>query len=371
MRRVLFAALAATLLLPAAGADARKRRHKAPTVTVMSRNLFLGADLGPAVDATSVCGAIDAGGQILNDVDATNFNDRALLLAKEIRTAQPDLVGLQEAALWRFQADADFSGTLSTQVRYDFLAQLLKALGGRYRLVAAQNEFDQELPADRDGSDATQDASFPLCGADEDGRLTMRDAILLRKGSGVKVSGARAGQFTTRFAVKLAGAVDINVARGWVSVEGRKGGRRFRFVDTHLESFGDPAIREAQAKELFAPGGPYRTPKQLIAVGDFNSGSAKDHVGTGITKPGDEKAYNALVGFGLTNLGTRQTCCYSSVFADMIGTYRFDHTVDHVFAKPALKQTRAFVTGGNPAVKSASGLLASDHGGLVSTLKLK
>lgn len=368
MRRALFPLLVAGLLVPAT-ADAKQ-----PTLKVMTRNLYLGADLGPAVNAGSICEAIDAGGKILDDVDASDFTERAPLLAAEIARTKPDLLGLQEAALWRFQADADFTKTKATEVRYDFLAELGKALsarGARYELVAQQTEFDQELPADRDRSDATQDASLPLCGADEDGRLTMRDAILRRIGSRVKTGKARRGHFTNRFSVNLGGSVPINVDRGWVSVEGRLRGKRFRFVNTHLESFGDPSIREKQARELFAKGGPYRTRKQLIAVGDFNSGSAKDGVGTGITKDGDEKAYNALVGFGLTNLGTRQTCCYPSLFGREVGSYRLDHSVDHVFAKPRLRQVSASVTGTDPSVTSAGGLLSSDHGGLVSTLRLR
>ena len=374
MRRLLFAALAAALLLPVSAADAKKKhkKAKAPSVTVMTRNLFLGADLSPAINAGSICEAIDAGGKILNDVDATNFKERAPLLAAEIRKAKPDLVGIQEAALWRFQADADFTGSEATEVRYDFLRELLDSLGGRYKVAVVQNEFDQELPADRDFNDATQDASLPLCGADEDGRLTMRDAILIRKGSKVKVSGKRAGHFKTRYEVNLGGSIPINVDRGWVSVEAKRGKKKFRFVNAHLEAFGDPAIREAQARELVAPGGPYRTKKQLIALGDFNTGNAKDRVGPGFTIPGDEKAYAALVGFGLTNLGTRQTCCFNDVIAANVPDYyQFDHTVDHVFAKPKLKQKKAGVTGANKSVVSPGGLLASDHGGLWSRLKLK
>ncbi len=372
MRRVLFTALVACLLLPVSAADAKKKKRKAPTVTVMTRNLFLGADLSPAINAGSICDAIDAGGKILNDVDATDFKQRAPLLAAEIRKAKPDLVGIQEAALWRFQANADFTSSKATEVRYDFLQLLLDELGGRYKVAVVQNEFDQELPADRDFSDATQDASLPLCGADEDGRLTMRDAILVRKGSKVKVSGKKAGHFKTRYQVKLGGSIDINVDRGWVSVEARRGKKKFRFVNAHLEAFGDPAIREAQAKELFAPGGPYRTKKQLVALGDFNTGNARDRVGPGFTIPGDEKAYAALAGFGLTNLGTRQTCCFNDVIAANVPSYyQFDHTVDHVFAKPKLKQTKAAVTGAGKSVVSPGGLLASDHGGLWSRLRLK
>ena len=70
------------------------------------------------------------------------------------------------------------------------------------------------------------------------------------------------------------------------------------------------------------------------------------------------------------NLGTRQTCCYPDVFADVIDDYRFDHTVDHVMVKPKIKQVDAYVTGDDPSVNATDAqLVSSDHGGLVSKLK--
>ena len=48
------------------------------------------------------------------------------------------------------------------------------------------------------------------------------------------------------------------------SEEGRDKSK-FRFINTHLEAFGDPTIREAQAKELIA--GPPSTNKQVVLVG--------------------------------------------------------------------------------------------------------
>ena len=368
------------LLAPAAGAAAKKPEKQDPTVTVMSRNLYLGADLGPAVNAPDIPTAIDAAGTILNDVDASNFPARAKLLAAEIAKAKPDLLGLQEAALWREQTPSDYTATPATQVRYDFLKLLRKELrqrGAKYRVAVVQDEFDQELPADTDHDDSTGNGPLAGSGADLDGRLTMRDAILVRRGSGVKVSKPENGQFENRFEVLLGGAVPIAVDRGWVSVEAkvkatkRTRGARFRFVDTHLESFGDPGIREAQARELFAKGGPLRTKRQLVMVGDINSGGRKDKVGPPFTTAGDEGAYNALTkDFGLTNLGTRQTCCYPDVFESAIGDYRFDHTVDHVFAKPRVRQLKSYVTGADPSVTGNGGVVASDHGGLVSKLKL-
>ena len=117
------------------------------------------------------------------------------------------------------------------------------------------------------------------------------------------------------------------------------------------------------------------TNKQLIFLGDINSGGPKDNIGS--PNPGDADdplAYNALVNdFGMFNLGTRQTCCYpdDDLSSAAIGGYRFDHTVDHIMSKPKLKQLDSEVTGDNPKVKTASGLVSSDHGGLWSTLKLK
>ena len=378
---VMFCTLAIALLAPASS-DAGTSDKKRPKITVMSRNVYLGADLGPAINAGSICEAVDAAGGIVNDVDESDFTERAPLLAKEIAKAGPDLVGLQEAALWRDQPNSDYTATPAGHVRYDFLKLLTKQLKKRgvpYEVVVSQDEFDEELPADVDGSDATGNGPLAGCGADIDGRLTMRDAILRRKDSKVQVSDPDKGQFENQYEVLLGGAVPIDVERGWVSTEAklpateRTRGAGFHFVNTHLEAFGDPQIREDQARELFAKGGPLRTRKQLLFVGDINSGSKnKDKIGPPFTHPGDRGAYKALVNdFGMTNRGTRQTCCYPDVFTDLIGDYRFDHTVDHVMAKPPVPQLDAGVTGADPKVNSPSGLVSSDHGGLWSTLLLK
>ena len=381
----LFGLAMLALLAPAVGSAAKKKPKKDASATVMTRNVYLGADLGPAINAPDTCGAIDAGGQILNDVDASDFPARAKLLAQEIKKSKADLVGLQELALWRVQEDSDFSATDATEVRYDFLQLLLdelKAAGSEYTVAVVQDEFDQELPADTDNSNATQDASFPLCGADIDGRLTMRDAIIVKKGSKVKVSNPEMGHFTNRYSVVLGGVVPVNVDRGWVSVDAKvKGSKKtrsakFHFVNSHLEAFGDPAIREAQARELFAEGGPLQTKSDLVFVGDINSGSPEDKIGPPFTTAGDEGAYNALEGdYGLINLGARQTCCYPGTDAATIGDYRLDHTVDHIMVKPKLKskikQKKSKVTGADPTVVTPSGQVSSDHGGLWSQLQFK
>jgi endonuclease/exonuclease/phosphatase family metal-dependent hydrolase len=344
---------------------------EAQTITVMTRNVFLGADLAPAINAPGIAQAIDGAGSVWNEVQATKFAERAVPLAREIRRSGADLVGLQEVALWRRQAPSDGGAapisplpgaTPATAVEQDFLALLRAQLGSSYRVVVVQEEFDAELPVDADGSDATGGGPLAGFGADFDARLTMRDVILVRRGSKVKLGKTRAGHFKTRYEPNV-GGIKIPVARGWTSVEARVGKRKFRFVNTHLEAFGDPKIREAQAKELTR--GPLKTRGQVVLVGDLNSGIARHNEPE---KPGDDLAFRALDRFGFKDNGAVQSCCYSSLTDP---NAKFDHTVDHVLSKPGLKTVRSRVTGDDAGERTPSGLWPSDHGGVISRLRLR
>jgi endonuclease/exonuclease/phosphatase family metal-dependent hydrolase len=364
--------LTAAVALPAtAAAKPDPERSKGgPKITVMTRNVFLGADLGPAIGAGSIPEAIDGAGEIWNEFQATNFPERAVPLAREIERAKPDLVGLQEVALWRQQTPSDGGApplsplpdaTPATTVVQDFLAILLEHLK-HYEVVVTQDEFAGELPVDVDGSDATGTGPLAVFGADFDASLTMRDVILVRKGSKVKLGATANAHFVTRYEPDIGGIV-IPVDRGWVSVEARVGRSDFRFVNTHLEAFGDPTIRQAQAFELAA--GPLKTDKQLIVVGDLNSGVERHNEPE---QPGDDLAFRLLETFGMTDNGAVQSCCYSDLFDP---TQIFDHTVDHVLTKPALRTKYAFVTGDDASERTPSGLWPSDHGGVVSRLELR
>ncbi|HEX5780588.1 MAG TPA: endonuclease/exonuclease/phosphatase family protein [Solirubrobacteraceae bacterium] len=356
---LLITVLVAALAIPSA-AHAKTN----PKITVMTRNVFLGADLGPAINAPTLAQAIDGAGVIWNELQSTKFAERAVPLAREIKRSRADLVGLQEVALWRIQTPSDLGappsgvGAPATQVSQDFLAILREELGRSYRVVVVQNEFDAELPVDQDGSNST--GGFE--GADFDARLTMRDVVLVRRGSKVKLGKTRRGHFDTRYEPNIGGVV-LPVDRGWASVEATLRGHKFRFVDTHLEAFGDPAIREAQAKELTR--GPLKTSKQVILVGDLNSGVGRHKQPE---QAGDDLAFRALARFGMKDNGAVQSCCYSNLFDP---NAVFDHTVDHVLSKPGLRKVKATVTGDDAGQRTASGLWPSDHGGVVSTLRLR
>jgi endonuclease/exonuclease/phosphatase family metal-dependent hydrolase len=337
----------------------------------MTRNVYLGADLSPAIEAEGLCEAVDGAGVIYNEVQRTNFPERAVPLAREIRRAKPHLVGLQEVALWRTQTPTDLgapplnpNASPAKTVAYDFLDLLMDELGARYRVVGVQEEFDAELPADTDANDATGNSS--ACGADLDARLTMRDVILAR--DGVKTGRVRKGHYEERYVANVSG-VEIPADRGWLWTPARVGDANFRFVNTHLEAFGDPKIREAQAKELIRKA--LRGKGQRVLVGDLNSGLRKPHrIGAGLTdSPDDPLAFKALKDFGMKDRGAVQSCCFPSALNDP--SYEFDHTVDHVLVKPGVRRAgRAFVTGDDPDQMTPSGLWPSDHGGVVSKLLL-
>ncbi len=198
------AAIGLFAVLPSvAAANHEKKTLK---VDVMTRNIFLGADLGPALDADNPDEFIEANGEIFREVTQTDFPRRAHILAEEIEDAQPDIVGLQEVALWR-EGPPDIAPALNnepvaTQVRYDFLNLLLDALNqgkydeygegyeeGSYEPVVVQEEFDFEAPANENEVDGDGPNAF-IPNAEINGRLTMRDVILVRVGSGIKVQNA-------------------------------------------------------------------------------------------------------------------------------------------------------------------------------------
>ena len=73
---------------------ARKSDDK---ITLMTRNLYQGVDLSPLATATNPTEFFKAVGAAYNRMQATNFLERAKVLAGEIVRASPDLIGLQEA----------------------------------------------------------------------------------------------------------------------------------------------------------------------------------------------------------------------------------------------------------------------------------
>ncbi len=82
---LIVAAAACLACLACAGlAQAKVKPGKGTIVDVMTRNLYLGADLAPALASKSQAEFFEANGGIVRQVEATNFPVRAKGLAKEI-----------------------------------------------------------------------------------------------------------------------------------------------------------------------------------------------------------------------------------------------------------------------------------------------
>ena len=191
----------------------------------MTRNLYLGADLSPALNATDIH---ERGRRRRTRSSSRCTGPSSPRCARRCwprrsRRQKPDIVGLQEAAWWRtgpYDLSAVTGHPKATQTDPqggDFLTDLLNQLnkGGkkgkkssapprrrstplRYRIAVVKTEFDFELPVNQ-GS-----GGLGACPAQcHNERLTMRDAILVRKG--VKVSNASSGTFNTLLRVKVGG----------------------------------------------------------------------------------------------------------------------------------------------------------------------
>jgi endonuclease/exonuclease/phosphatase family metal-dependent hydrolase len=383
VRRVA-AALAAVLALAwAAGpAQAAPKPGEGTPITVMTRNIYLGGDITRPLTATQGLSGADAlvafgnANHTLRDiVDQTDFPARSKLLAREVEETEPDVIGLQEVALWRsgpLQLNA-IGVANATTVDYDFLATLLAdlaAIGEPYVAVSVQEESDVEGP------------SFlgnPFLGTISDAsdvRLTMRDVLLKRADDRVKVLASGSGQYAARLPFSVAG-VTFTFIRGYNWADVRVGAKNLRLVNTHLESQ-TSFYALAQAHELLA--GPANTPgKTVVVLCDCNS-DPLNHT----TKPGDPTPHAAPYEFmtgpgGFTDEWLQWAPAeqgWTSGFSELANdpdTSAIDHRIDLVLARgadgQALPADQGRIVGVDPANRTATGLWPSDHAGVVLRLR--
>ena len=378
---ILAAPLALSTTTAAADTQARSAR---PALKVMTRNLYLGTDIMRPIAAiqgkenapvpellTALANATDTARTI---VDQTDFGVRAGLLATEIAGKRPDLVGLQEVALWR-------SGPLqlaqaaipnATDVDYDFLAMLrkeLKAHGVPYRPVSINWLSDVEAPSFGGTLAAPTNP--------RDVRLTMRDVILKRVGSGVHIRNHHEKTYDAGIDITIAGQ-KLDFTRGYQWVNATRDGQRFRFINTHLEAFSSD-IAYAEAQQLLA--GPAAHRGTTILVCDCNSDPLNQSVKAGIDTLPHSEPYWLITGkhdfndtwlqykparFGWTS-GLTET-------VDDPDAANFDHRIDMVFARTGsgapLRVLGGAVTGNTlAATDPATGLWPSDHAGVVMRLR--
>ena len=317
-------------------------------------------------------------------VDETDFNVRSELLADEIAAADPNLIGLQEVALWRSgPLELDKVGVLNAtrDTDYDFLATLLADLaerGENYRAVSIADRADVESPS------FTGSIAAPG-GSPRDVRLTMRDVILMRVSGDLNVTGEGQKIYEENLELGIPGipTVSFLFGRGYQWVDVRAGAQRFRFVNTHLEAFSS-AIALAQAEELVTA--TTATDRSTVLVCDCNSDPANDRFDNNPTVRHNEP-YKLITGAGgytdewkasgrpadLPGFDAGDTSGLNErVDEDAPGSWT--HRIDMVFGRTAdgkgLAVDRGQVTGrdGDPR-DPATGLWPSDHAGVVLRLR--
>jgi endonuclease/exonuclease/phosphatase family metal-dependent hydrolase len=350
-------------------------RHGKP-LTVMTRNLYLGADITRPLAALQapperqVEALIAANTTLRAIVDQTSFPLRAKQLAREIDQRKPDLIGMQEVALWRH---GPLDGTPATVVDYDFLQTLLdelNALGEHYHVAQVQQESDVSAPA-------------ILAGSLQNVRLTMRDVVLERAHNGVHVLAADGANYVTRIPITIAGQT-LEFIRGYNQVDVRAGGQTVRFINTHLESqLSDVAF--AQAQELLA-GPAAASGLPTIVVCDCNSDPLN-----ATRKPGETHAhqdpYLLITGAGgFTDEWLRfapAQAGFTSGLSELVNdtpeaaAAAFDHRIDMVFGRradgSAMPVLHGWVTGKDPDERTPATpigrLWPSDHAGVVIKLR--
>ena len=338
------AAVAAVAALFGVAATGAKRPL---TVTVMTRNLYLGANLDPIVQATSPSAAFAAVEKGWQQVQANDFPTRARAIAREIARVKPDIVGFQELTLYRTQTPADFTVTPATHVVLDYARELRRALAARklrYRFVAIAPWTDAELPS---GNPPTMDI-----------RLTVRDGLLVRRSKNLKVLSVHKTQYMTTTPL-FRGLVVAK--RGYIYANVSLDGRRFRVATTHLESF-DDASQVAQGQELgaFLSAGTMPT----ILLGDLNSRA--DGTGT--------PTHANLLGLGFRDAWTQAhpnaaglSCCHGEDLRDPGGP--FYSRIDYVLSKNGFRAVAAGIVGDKPGDR-IDGLWPSDHAGVWARLRL-
>jgi endonuclease/exonuclease/phosphatase family metal-dependent hydrolase len=344
--------------------------RSAPIVKAMTYNIFIGADIDIILDefnpSDPVNSLVRGVTLFLQAVQNTDFPERAESLADEIQRRRPDLIGLQEVALFELIRSDD-----PKVITYlDYKEILLAALRAR--------NLDYEAAVTADNTTVT--FPFPV-DIDNDGvpdgvglQFTDRDAILVRKN--VTVSNAEVATFETlRAFPPIPSFIGKDVIRGYAALDATVRGKTYRFAVTHLENEGDnPDIQDAQTAELIEDLEFEDQP--VILVGDFNSGPSIDQP---IPRPGSP--YDQLVEAGYIDAWAERkgprtrsgdpgfTCCQDKDLRNIVS--ELDKRIDLIWIRPeglplgineALARTT--VEGDDPKEKTPSGLWPSDHAGV-------
>jgi endonuclease/exonuclease/phosphatase family metal-dependent hydrolase len=309
-------------------------------VTVMTRNLYLGADTTGILTAPNPGAIPPAVKAAFAQAKGNDFNLRVQGIADEIQQAKPHLIGLQEAVV----ISAITPRGVPTYSR-DFVQVLITELASRglnYEVAVAHTGFSSILPSGNSGSPIEEFVS-----------LTDRDVILRR--SDVTVTSTKDTPFVNDVTLAFAGGT-FKFNRGYVAVDAVVGGIPFRFVTTHLDELRTP-LQALQLGEIVAG---TSDALRLILAGDFNSPAD----GSGTT------TYAKALGAGFADVWTELgvgpgfTCCENAGLDNL--TPLLNSRIDFILHRGATLDPLFVDVVGDTPFRNSAPLYASDHAGLVA-----
>jgi hypothetical protein len=340
-------------------------------IRVMTRNVYVGADLDKVLAAEDPNDIPVLAAEAFQTLIDTNFPERAEAFAKEIKQADPHLIGLQEISTIYTQipGDAVVGGTTpASDVAYDFLEILMatfNAYGLPYKVVGKIKNIDVEVPMVVNPS--------PLEFGDV--RLIDYDVVLARKD--VRTCKVLEKTYWASLPVPTFG---IEINRGFVAVDATIGKTTIRFASTHLESLpphDSPyynsvlQLQKVQAQELVTLLKSQKKP--VVAVGDFNTPAPYG------------ETYQYIQSEGFMDIWTRNllndnpdgfTSNHDANLCNEI--VDLDERIDLIFVRNKAGYSHhqvfgpvyAYVVGDEPQDRTTNGLWPSDHAGVVACLHL-
>jgi endonuclease/exonuclease/phosphatase family metal-dependent hydrolase len=334
----------AVLLICFAFVPAASAENRDIHVKVMTRNMDPGVD--PAAVALAETQA-DFEAAIAGIIQS-NIPERAKLMAAEIAQTKPDLVALQEATIWKIEL-------MSPVVEYDQLNLLqyyLQKFGQHYKVAAIQKLTAVELPG--------------VLG------YTDRNVILVRSDlppDQLYVSRPETHLYQALMSFPVSFQTDpLSVLRGWMSVDVKIQGSRFKFVTTHLEAPlpGIDVTKDlqfAQAMQLMEDLEDVKLP--IIMAGDFNS----DAEHTNNYPPDNTGSYDYIV-------GSKFSDAWDELRPNNPGFTWSLYPVAGIDFAPFERIDLAFSNGPEAVsimrtgLNKVNGLYASDHAGVVAVFDL-
>ena len=360
-------------------------------IKVMSRNLYLGADVGVALAKIP---NMPAAAQFMWDqVQKTDFSKRKKILAEQIRTESPDVIGIQEATIWYCKAHF---WSKNTEV-FNFTQELLAELGGDY-VIASKNGVEANNPGYSIGpipflTKVNDPQTFQkLFGQnDADCGFQIGDALLIKKSLAQYVN--QVGNSEYKDVYKVVPTL-MEIYRGYAWADITVQGTNVRFVTTHLESLWDankvPKAAD-QARQLVSDLKNTKSP--IVVIGDFNSdprdprpinspnpgeqptASEKCPAGSsmcnaykvmreaGFTDSGPDASEPSTYSWGMNALLTGPDPKRAAAAKKMGNQFGFTDRLDYIFVKNGIKVLTSKMIG-------QTAPYGTDHAGVVTELNV-